>query len=341
MGNVQVGLLGAGRMGAFHGESIAFRVKGADLYAVADPVPGNAEAFAKKLGSNIKAFTDPLDMLEHPAIDAVIIASPARTHAANIIAAAKKGKAVFCEKPMAVTLEEADEVIRAVNEESVPLQVGFNRRFAKGFRSAYEEIRAGKIGTPQLMRSITRDPALGDPTSIPQWTIFLETLIHDFDTLLFLNPNAKPIEVYAAADALVRPDFKDKGFLDTAVVTIKFDNGAIATAEANFQAVYGYDVRGEVFGSEGMLTIGDIRHTNMTRYNKDGVSYNTIRYDQDLLFDAYVDELQSFVDAVRNHKPTLVTGEDARAALAIAAACIESCKTKRPVTLKNGVPQTV
>lgn len=111
-------------------------------------------------------------MLEHPAIDAVIIASPARTHAANIIAAAKKGKAVFCEKPMAVTLEEADEVIRAVNEESVPLQVGFNRRFAKGFRSAYEEIRAGKIGTPQLMRSITRDPALGDPTSIPQWTIF-------------------------------------------------------------------------------------------------------------------------------------------------------------------------
>lgn len=172
MGNVQVGLLGAGRMGAFHGESIAFRVKGADLYAVADPVPGNAEAFAKKLGSNIKAFTDPLDMLEHPAIDAVIIASPARTHAANIIAAAKKGKAVFCEKPMAVTLEEADEVIRAVNEESVPLQVGFNRRFAKGFRSAYEEIRAGKIGTPQLMRSITRDPALGDPTSIPQWTIF-------------------------------------------------------------------------------------------------------------------------------------------------------------------------
>lgn len=170
---------------------------------------------------------------------------------------------------------------------------------------------------------------------------FLETLIHDFDTLLFLNPNAKPIEVYAAADALVRPDFKDKGFLDTAVVTIKFDNGAIATAEANFQAVYGYDVRGEVFGSEGMLTIGDIRYTNMTRYNKDGVSYNTIRYDQDLLFDAYVDELQSFVDAVRNHKPTLVTGEDARAALAIAAACIESYKTKRPVTLKNGVPQTV
>lgn len=113
---------------------------------------------------------------------------------------------------MAVTLEEADEVIRIVNEESIPLQIGFNRRFAKGFRSAYEEIRAGKIGTPQLMRSITRDPALGDPTPIPQWTIFLETLIHDFDTLLYLNPNAKPIEVYAAADALVRPDFKDKGF---------------------------------------------------------------------------------------------------------------------------------
>ncbi|MGG0159509.1 Gfo/Idh/MocA family oxidoreductase [Bacillus velezensis] len=341
MKKLQVGLLGAGRMGAFHGKNIACRIKGAELYAVCDPIPGSAERLANQLGVNVKTFTDISEMLEQPDLDAVIIASPARTHAANIIAAARKGKAVFCEKPMAVTLEEADEVLKVVNEESVPLQIGFNRRFAKGFRSAYEEIRAGKIGTPQVMRSVTRDPALGDPAPIPEWTIFLETLIHDFDTLLYLNPGAKPIEVYAAADALIRPDFKEKGFLDTAVVTITFDNGAIATAEANFQAVYGYDVRGEVFGSEGMLTIGDIRQTNMTRYSKEGVSYNTVRYDQDLLCDAYVDELKSFTDAVRNQEKPYVTGEDGRAALAIAAACIESCKTKRPVALKDGTPHLV
>jgi myo-inositol 2-dehydrogenase/D-chiro-inositol 1-dehydrogenase len=338
MSQLKVGLLGAGRMGAFHGESIAKRVPGASLYAVADPFPGAAEKFA--LGLNIKTYTDPLEMMQDPNVDAVIIASPARTHASNVIAAAKNGKAVFCEKPMAITLEEADEVLQVVKEMKVPLQVGFNRRYSKGFKNAHEEIVSGKIGTPQLLRSLTRDPALGNPNK-PEWTIFLETLIHDFDTLLYLNPNAKPVEVFVMADALVAPDFKDKGLLDTAVVSIRFDNGAIAVAEANFQALYGYDVRGEVFGSEGMLQMGSIRESSMTRFTKEGASYNTLRYDQDLLFDAYVDELKDFVDAVKNNTPTSVTGEDARNALLIARACIESYKTKKPIKVQNDVLITV
>jgi myo-inositol 2-dehydrogenase / D-chiro-inositol 1-dehydrogenase len=340
MSQLKVGLLGAGRMGAFHGESIAKRIPDAILYAVADPIPGAAEKLANELGLNIKTYTDPLEMMQDPNVDAVIIASPARTHASNVIAAAKNGKAIFCEKPMAITLEEADEVLQVVKEMKVPLQVGFNRRFSKGFYSAHEEIAAGKIGTPQLLRSLTRDPALGNPNK-PEWTIFLETLIHDFDTLLYLNPNAKPVEVFVMADALVAPEFKDKGLLDTAVVSIRFDNGAIAIAEANFQAVYGYDVRGEVFGSEGMLQLGSIRESSMTRYTKEGASYNTLRYDQDLLFDAYVDELKDFVDAVKNNKPTSVTGEDARSALLIALACIESYKVKKPIKVENDVLMTV
>ncbi|MEH7545258.1 MULTISPECIES: Gfo/Idh/MocA family oxidoreductase [Bacillaceae] len=340
MSQLKVGLLGAGRMGAFHGESIAKRIPDAILYAVADPFPGAAEKFANELGLNIKTYTDPLEMMQDPNVDAVIIASPARTHASNVIAAAKNGKAVFCEKPMAITLEEADEVLQVVKEMKVPLQVGFNRRFSKGFKSAHEEIVDGKIGTPQLLRSLTRDPALGNPNK-PEWTIFLETLIHDFDTLLYLNPNAKPVEVFVMADALVAPEFKDKGLLDTAVVSIRFDNGAIAVAEANFQALYGYDVRGEVFGSEGMVQVGSIRESSMTRYTKEGASYNTLRYDQDLLFDAYVDELKDFVDAVKNNKPTSVTGEDARSALLIALACIESYKEKKPIKVENDVLITV
>ncbi|MDE5054377.1 Gfo/Idh/MocA family oxidoreductase [Niallia taxi] len=336
MGILNVGLLGAGRMGAFHGESIATRIPETRLYAIADPYPGAAEGLADKLGSNIKTYTDPLEMMKDPNVDAVIIASPARTHADNVIAAARNGKAVFCEKPMAITLEEADRVLKVVQEMKVPLQVGFNRRFSKGFKSAHEEIVAGKIGTPQLLRSITRDPALGNP-NIPEWTIFLETLIHDFDTLLFLNPGAKPIEVFVMADALVRPDFKENGLLDTAVVSIRFNNGAIGIAEANFQAVYGYDVRGEVFGSEGMLQMGSIRESNMTRYTKEGVSYDTCRYDQDLLFEAYVAELKSFVNAVKTNKPTAANGEDARSALLIARACIESYKLNKPVKIENGV----
>lgn len=329
---VRVGLIGAGRMGSFHGETVAQRIPGATLVAVADPVPGAAEKLAAKLGAQ-KSYTDPQAMLNDPDIDAVVIASPARTHAELIVAAAKASKCVFCEKPMAVTLEEADKAINAAEEAGVTLQVGFNRRFVSGFAAAYEEIKAGKIGVPQLLRSTTRDPGLGDPAPIPHWTIFLETLIHDFDILLHLNPGAKPTQVYAVADALVRPDFKDRGLLDTAVVNIRFDNGAIATAEANFQAVYGYDVRGEVFGSKGMLQAGNMNVNNCVRYTAEGISIDTARRDTDLLRDAYVAELTDFVRCVATGETPKATGEDARNALEIALACIASVQQSQPITL--------
>lgn len=330
--SVRVGLIGAGRMGSFHGETVAQRIPGATLLAVADPVPGAAEKLAAKLGAQ-KSYTDPQAMLNDPDIDAVVIASPARTHAELVVAAAKAGKGVFCEKPMAVTLEEADKAINAAEEAGVTLQVGFNRRFVSGFTAAYEEIKAGKIGVPQLLRSTTRDPGLGDPTPIPHWTIFLETLIHDFDILLHLNPGAKPTQVYAVADALVRPDFKDRGLLDTAVVNIRFDNGAIATAEANFQAVYGYDVRGEVFGSRGMLQAGNMNVNNCVRYTAEGISIDTARRDTDLLRDAYVAELTDFVRCVATGETPKATGEDARNALEIALACIASVQQSQSINL--------
>lgn len=329
---VRVGLIGAGRMGSFHASLLKDFVKGADLVAISDPNEKNAQKLAQELCVN-QVYNKPEDLINNKDIDAVVIAVPARFHAQLAIIAAKAGKAVFCEKPMALTLEDADKVIDAAKKANTVLQVGFNRRFAPGFLAAHQEIISGKIGTPQLIRSLTRDPKLGDPTPIPQWTIYYETLIHDFDTILYFNPNAKPIEVYAVADALVRPDFKEKGLLDTSVVTIRFDNGAIAIAEANFQAVYGYDVRGEVFGSAGMVTAGDIRQSNMTRFNKDGVSYDTSRMDTDLLRDAYQAELTAFINAIRNKEKSLVGGEAAKAALTIALACIESIKTGLPIKL--------
>lgn len=330
--NVRVGLIGAGRMGSFHGENLAQRVPGATLAAVADPVPGAAEKLAAKLGA-LKSFTDPQAMLDDPDIDAVVIAAPARTHAGLVVAAAQAGKSVFCEKPMAVTLEEADRAIDAAREAGVVLQVGFNRRFVSGFAAACADIQAGRIGVPQLLRSTTRDPGFGDPAPVPAWTIFLETLIHDFDILLYLNPGAKPTEVYAIADALVRPDFKDRGLLDTAVVNIRFDNGAIATAEASFQAVYGYDVRGEVFGSKGMLQAGSISANNCVRYTAEGISVDTARRDTDLLRDAYIAELSDFVRCMASGETPRATGEDARNALEIALACIASVQHARPIKL--------
>ncbi|NIF22341.1 Gfo/Idh/MocA family oxidoreductase [Candidatus Pantoea multigeneris] len=329
---VRVGLIGAGRMGSFHAENLAWRIPGAVLAAVADPVAGAAEKLAQRLGV-AKFYSDLHALLQDADIDAVVIAAPARIHAEWVIAAAQAGKHVFCEKPMAVTLEEADRAIAAAKQAGVVLQVGFNRRFDSGFAAAITAIKTGENGTTQLSRSLTRDPGLRDPAPIPQWTIFLETLIHDFDTLLHFNPGARPTEVYVLADALIRPDFKDKGLLDTAVVTLRFDNGAIAIAEASFQAVYGYDVRGEVFGSKGMLQAGHINANHCVRYHQDGIAIETSRLDSDLLHAAYVAELTEFARCIRSGEVPRATGEDARNALEIALACIESALQQQPIKL--------
>ncbi|MDL9945020.1 Gfo/Idh/MocA family oxidoreductase [Gordonia sp. ABSL11-1] len=351
---VRVATIGAGRIGSSHTALIARHVPDAVVTAVADPVDGAAERLAASVGAGF-ASTEIDDVLGSPDVDAVLITAPARSHSDLVCRAAAAGKHVFCEKPMAVTLDEADRAIAAAADAAVILQVGFNRRFAPGFAAARRAVDDGRVGTPQLLRSLTRDPGpwQADPARVPQWTIFLETLIHDFDTLCFLNPGALPVSVHAFADALIRPDAKESGAseatgnvsgaseatgnvsgrLDTAIVTIAFDNGAIATAEASFSALYGYDVRGEVFGSAGMATAGSGRTTDMTFYGAAGVEIDTARRDTILLHDAYVGELSAFAAAVRTGSAAAVSGADARTALQIALAAIRSVETGTTVRI--------
>jgi myo-inositol 2-dehydrogenase/D-chiro-inositol 1-dehydrogenase len=329
---VGVALIGSGRMGTFHGETLARRVPGARLAAVVDAAPGAAERLVDTLGEGT-AYTDAAQLWDDPAVDAVVIATPARTHADLAVSAARAGRSVFCEKPMAVTLADADRAIDAARTAGVVLQVGFNRRFAPDWRAARGLLDDGRLGTPRMLRSLTRDPGGFDPSRVAPDTIFLETLIHDFDTLRFLNPGAEAVEAYATADALVEPDWRDRGLLDTAVVVVRFDNGALGTAEACFEAAYGYDVRGEVFGSGGMAEMGDGRRTGMTFSDATGRAEETVRGDQELFAGAYTAELTAFVDAVRTGTPASVTGEDARAALAIALAAAESVRAGRPVRI--------
>ena len=326
---IPVGLIGAGRIGSSHAEIIARRVPGASLVAVADPRPGVADALGSSLGA--RGVLSPEDVFGADDIEAVVIAASSDAHCELVVAAAASGKAVFCEKPMSMTLPDAERAIAAARDAGVPLQVGFNRRFARDFVAAHEAIVAGAIGTPQLMRSLTRDPGLANPGGVPPWTVFTQTLIHDFDALLWLNPGANPVEVYATADALVAPEFKDAGLLDTAVVVITFDNGARAVAEASFSASYGYDVRAEVFGSGGMVTAGTTDQSAMSLYDSTGRHHATARGDVDLFLDAYTGEFVEFTDAVREGRAPSVTGEDARRALGVALACIESVKANAPV----------
>ncbi|WP_396917276.1 Gfo/Idh/MocA family oxidoreductase [Mycolicibacterium sp.] len=318
---LRFGLIGTGWIGRFHAESLAGRVPGATLVAAADP---NLEA-AQSIGAP-RSYADPADLIADPAVDAVAISSPAATHTELVVAAARAGKHVFCEKPMALTLDDADRAIGAAADAGVALQVGFNRRFATDFATAHAAITAGTIGTPQMLRSLTRDPGISAEVAarVKPWTIFNETLIHDFDTLCWLNPGARVTEVYAQADALIHPQFADAGFLDTSVVQMRFDNRAFAIAEASFQAVYGYDVRGEIFGSNGVLLAG--------REPAQAGRLNT-----ELFHDAYVAQFAHFVDSVRAGTTPSVTGHDARVALEIALAAAQSVRTGAPVTLA-GVP---
>ena len=326
-----VGLVGAGRIGSFHAATVHDRVPGAALVAVADPSPGAAQRLTDALSGT--PYLDPQELVDDPQVQAVVLATPAATHAELVIACAEAGKPVFCEKPMALTLADADAAVEAARKAGVALQVGFNRRFAAGFRAAREVVVAGGIGTPHLLRSVIRDPGLADPGAVRPWTIFFETLIHDVDALLWLNPGARPVDVYAVADALVAPDHRDAGLLDTAVVLLRFDNGALATAEASFSAAYGYDIRGEVFGSAGMVSAGDPRASSMTHLTADGLHQPTVRRDVDLFAAAYTAELTHFVECARTGTTPEVTGEDARAALAVALACIRSVQEGRPVRL--------
>lgn len=331
---VGLGLIGAGRIGAFHAETIVRRIPNADLICVADPAPGAAAKLAADLGVDTHS-TEIATVLNDPKVQGVIIASPARYHADLVVQACEAGKHVFVEKPMALTIADAQRAIAAAEKGHVTLQVGFNRRWDLPFAEGRAAISAGQIGTPQLLRSLTRDPGPfnADPAKIPQWTIFYETLIHDFDTLNWLNKAAIPVEVYATADALVRPDAKASGHLDTAVVTVKYDNGAIAVAEANFSAHYGYDIRGEVFGSKGMVTMGEMQRSSMAIFSANGIQQDTLRKDTERFLQSYRAEFQAFVDAITGGPSEGPNGDDAMMALAVALAAIESVKANAPVTV--------
>lgn len=333
--SIRVAVVGVGWMGRFHATTVAEKVPGLVLEAIADPDRAAAEALARRLGVT-KVTADADTVFADPDVDAVVIASPARFHPAQLSHASAAGKAVFCEKPAAATLPDLDVALAEVATAGTPLQIGFNRRYSAAFSRAYQLIGGGAVGTPQLLRSLTRDPASLDPERIRPNAIFTETLIHDFDILNWVNSGAVAVDVCAVADALIRPDYAAAGLLDTAVVTIRYDNGALATAEASLQTNYGYDVRLEVFGPDGMVTAGGAPEPDTRRYGADGASAGVPQRNIELFHDAYVAELTDFRDLVRawragldvaefiDERPAIAEGKDVRRAFAIAQAAMDS-----------------
>jgi myo-inositol 2-dehydrogenase / D-chiro-inositol 1-dehydrogenase len=330
---LNVALVGAGLMGSFHAETLAHRLPGARLAVIADADEAKARELIARLGLDDTRYErDAHAAMTDPSVQAVAIATPARFHAELIVMAARAGKPAFTEKPLSHTLEEADRAISAVAEAGTFLQVGFQRRFDRGFARARRAVDDGTLGPIHLLRSITRDPAVPRPEGPIPWAIFLETMIHDFDVLRWLAAS-EPVELSAMAASLAWGEEVASGLVDTAVCTVRFANGALSTADVSFNGAFGYDVRAEVFGMGGMMAVGDGRDDNASLYTSAGVNRPHSAWFKPMFGEAYTAELAHFVECARTGTTPAVTGVDGRESLRMALAAIDSVKTGRAVSL--------
>ena len=333
MASVKVGLIGAGRIGSLHAEHLAHRIPGAELVAVADVAIEAAQACAARYDVPLVSG-DYRDLLEAEGLDAVAICSSTDTHAQIIGEAAQAGKQIFCEKPIDFDLQRIDRALHAVEEAGVKLQIGFNRRFDPNFRRVREAVAAGQVGRPHILRITSRDPA-PPPLSYIRVSggIYLDMMIHDFDMARYLM-GSEVEEVYAAGNVLVDPAIGEAGDIDTTVVTLRFANGAMGTIDNSRQAVYGYDQRVEVFGSGGMIRAENETADRVVLSDAEGVrAALPLYFFVERYTEAYIAEMEAFVEAVQHDTPPPVSGADGRAPVVIARAAARSLREGRPVRL--------
>lgn len=333
---LKFGVLGLGRMGQLYARFLATQIPGVSLHAVAD-VDEHSRTTMREAFSIAHDFADPYDLLALPELDAVVIATPTSTHTSLVIAAARAGKAVFCEKPLSLTVEETLQAMDAVAQAQVPLQMGFMRRFDAAYQKAWKLIGEGQIGRPVTFKSIGRDPfcprpEYGDPSK--SGGLIIDMAIHDFDLGRWLM-GSEVERVSAEGTLLVCEEIKKVGDIDNAVINLRFTSGALGNVEVSRNAFYGYDIRTEVLGSEGALIIGAHQHTPVVLFTRAGAQYDVMPYLVERFGDAYRAQLQAFADCIRKNEPPAVSGADSLAALKIGIAATQSYKTGRSVTLKE------
>lgn len=333
---MKIGIIGAGRIGKVHARNISMFVPELEIKTIADPFANEAMAeFAKKCGIP-NVTKDANDILNDKEIEAVLICSSTDTHSLYIVEAAKAGKHIFCEKPIDYDLAKVRNAIQTAKDAGVKLQIGFCRRFDHNHRAVYDMVQQGKVGQPHLIRISSRDP---EPPSIAyvkvSGGIFYDMMIHDFDMARFLA-DSEVEEVYAQGSVLVDPAIGEAGDVDTAVVTLKFVSGTIATIDNSRKAVYGYDQRVEVFGSKGVaMNTNDIPNTATFADASGTVGGTAYQVMWDRYQGAFVNEMKAFADAVANDKETPVTGEDGLYPVLMAAAATKSLKEGRPVKISE------
>ncbi|TVQ23724.1 MAG: inositol 2-dehydrogenase [Spirochaetaceae bacterium] len=331
--SLQIGVLGAGRIGSLHTELLMTRVPGCTVAAVADVFPEPAEALAAKFG--IPRVCSTLDeLLSVDGLDAILVCSSTDTHEEAVCSAARRGIAVFCEKPLAVDIASIERMRSAVEQSDTILQVGFNRRFDPNYARLRTAIEGGEIGELHTVRLTSRDP---EPPPIEyvrrSGGLFIDMMIHDLDMVRFLV-GAEVSEIYTVAECRVDPAIAEAGDVDTAVVTLRFVDRTIATIENSRRAAFGYDQRAEIFGSGGNALTDNVYGNTAVLASESGIRRDVpLRFFLDRYIDSYVIELNAFASAVRNREAPAVDLIDGRESVVLAHAAKRSHETGLPVKL--------
>jgi len=331
-----VGIIGAGRIGKVHTASICNIVKNATIKTIADPFMNEETAnWAKSMGVS-NTTKDYKEILADPEIDAVLICSSTNTHSPISVEAIKAGKHVFCEKPIDHDVEKIKEVIDALKDSKVKYQVGFNRRFDHNFEAVRNAVVAGKIGDPHIIKVTSRDP---EPPSAEYAAVsggmFLDMTIHDFDMVRYLA-GCDAEEIYVQSAVLVDPAIGEAGDVDTAVITIKMENGAIAVIDNSRKAAYGYDQRAEVFGSKGMVATSNDTESSAVLSTADGVTgEKPLYFFLERYMQSFAKEVNCFIEAIENNTDTPLGVLDGLKPVLMGIAAKKSVKEHRPVKISE------
>lgn len=332
-------LIGAGRAGLVHAVNITQRIKGAKLAAICDASPEALARTGEQLGVE-RRYTDYREAVSQPDIDAVVIVTPTFLHAEIACAAAARGKHIFLEKPMAITVAECEAINAAVAKAGVKLQLGFMRRFDGSFLRAKEVLDSGEMGRVVIIKSTGRGPGLPSPWMydiVKSNGILAEVNSHDFDTIHWLVGDDIR-RVYAEAGNFKCPDAKAEypRFYDNAVVNLRFNGGTIGVVNGTCPAHYGYDARVEVLCEKGLLRIGHVEETGFTQVTVDGnVKESSVKSWRTLFKDAYLAEMEHFIACVRTDTPPRVSGMDGLKVVRAVIASNQSLLTGMPVELAS------
>jgi len=331
--SLKVGLIGAGRLGKMYGQYLAHQVPGVELAAIADCKTEVAKAVAGELGV-AKSYARHEDLLDDREVEAVAVVTSTSTHKQVVMDAARSGKAIFCEKPISLTLEDAAEMIELVAAKGLFFQMAFQRRFDPGYLAAKKKLEEGAIGDPVIFISISRDPyappiEFCDPKV--SGGLIADMGVHDFDAArMYMGEVAR---VNAIGGTLAYPEMKSVGDIDNAVVDLVFQGGALGAVQLSRNAVYGYDIRGEIWGTKGSIQIGYDRQTPILMFTRDGISHDAVPYFMERFEHAYLAQIRNFAEHVRKGLPPSITGADAVAALRISLAANRSLRERRSVDM--------